>query len=144
MTTREQAFTALFALLQSLAPSPATIVQRKFVYLEDVSGAAQCPMVILTTADETITERQNLPPVRKVGAEIFVYVWNPNKSVSAAPQLNNLIDAIFVALAPKPGFETQTLGDVVDRAWIEGRIAKYEAPDNTKAAALIPVQMLVP
>jgi len=144
MSQREIAYSALFQTLETLVTSATfRVAQRRLRSLNDMN-AAELPALFMGVGDQDVTARHGLPPRRRLGAEIFIYAANPDPATAAGIQLNNLIDAVEAALAPATPGLTQTLGGAVEHCWIEGVIAVYEAPKGQRAAALVPVHMMLP
>ena len=77
---------------------------------------------------------------------VFSRVNSLEKSVvgEALVKIMPQLAAIEAALAPPVYLDRQTLGGIVSHAWIEGPIATYEAIDTHTAAALVPINMLLP
>jgi len=142
--TRETSYAALFALLGALktAGTLATL-DRRVRFLHEM-GAAELPALFLTVDRQQLIQRRGQPARHQLGARLFVYAANPDRHTAAGVALNGLLDALDTALAPPAGAETQTLGGLVSHAWIEGAVEIYEAPQGERAAAIVPVQMLVP
>jgi hypothetical protein len=90
-------------------------------------------------------EARGLPPKRTIMAELWVYT-DVGKDPNANPEqaLNDIIDAIEVALAPNVVSNVQTLGGIVSHAWIEGDIEQFPGVLDGIAKAIIPVKILVP
>ena len=86
---------------------------------------------------------RGLPPKQTISAELWVYTdvgKEPNANPEAA--LNDIVDAIEVALAPSVLTGVQTLGGLVSHCWIEGE--QFPGVLDGTAKAIIPVKMLVP
>lgn len=142
--SREAAYTALFALLDGLRVAGTVVVaDRKLRSLNDMS-AAELPALFMTVGDQKVEARHGTPPKRTLTADIYLYAANPDPHTAAGIQLNALIDAVEAALAPPPYTPVQTLGLTVEHCFVEGTIAVYEAPKGQRAAALMPVHMLLP
>ena len=141
--TREACYTALFTLLSTLQGAPFPLISRKLQTLEDVAGV-QLPALFLTVDRQTVAVKPGVPPRRTLRANVFVYVASPDPSVASGTLINPLIDLVETTLAPLPSLPQQTLGGVVQHAWIEGAIEVYEAIKTQRAAALIPITMLMP
>jgi hypothetical protein len=142
--TREAAYTALFAALAALRDAGTVVVaERRLRTLNDLNSA-ELPALFLTVGDQRVVARHGLPPKRTLTADLYLYAANPDPEIAAGIQLNGLIDAVEAALAPPAWAEVQTLGGAVDHCFVEGTIAVYEAPKGQRAAALVPVHMLLP
>ena len=88
---------------------------------------------------------RGLPPKRTISAELWVYTdvgKDPNANPEAA--LNDIVDAIEVALAPNVLTGVQTLGGLVSHCWIEGEIEQFPGVLDGIAKAIIPVKILIP
>ena len=88
---------------------------------------------------------RGLPPKRTISAELWVYTdvgKDPNANPEAA--LNDIVDAIEVALAPNVLTGVQTLGGLVSHCWIEGEVEQFPGMLDGIAKAIIPVKVLVP
>ena len=141
---RETFYAALFALLQGLQTAGTVIVcDRRLRFLHEM-GAAELPALFLAVDRQQLVQRRGQPVRHQLGARLFVYAANPDRHTAAGIVLNGLLDAIDTALAPPAGSDVQTLGGLVSHCWIEGAVEVYEAPQGERAAAIVPVQMLVP
>ena len=88
---------------------------------------------------------RGLPPKRTISAELWVYTdvgKDPNANPEAA--LNDIVDAIEVALAPNVLTGVQTLGGLVSHCWIEGEVEQFPGVLDGIAKAIIPVEILIP
>lgn len=141
MATREEAYAALFALLQAL-PGVVT-ASRRVEHWADVPGQKQ-PAVYLAQSSERITRKPGYPAARTLNAFVYVYVKGASKAAPPSTKLNALVQAIETALEPVPGQETQTLGGRVYQCCIEGEIKEDEGALGDQAVAVIPVQMILP
>jgi hypothetical protein len=63
--------------------------------------------------------------------------------VLPAIALNQLVDAIELALSPGPAFEEQTLGGLVSHCRIVGEIETDEGVLGDQAVAIIPSKSMV-
>ena len=142
--SRETAYSALFQLLQTLKASGRfKTCERKLRLLDDMKPP-EVPALFMGVDHQKVRAREGAPPLRTLGAKLFLYAANPDKHTSAAIVLNGLIDAVEAALAPSPAFPAQTLGGAVRHAWIEGEIEVFEGVLGERAAAIVPIQMLMP
>ncbi len=141
--SREAAYTALFALLQTLQGAPFQLIDRKLQLLEAINSP-QMPALFMTVNKQTVATRPGVPPRRTLRANVFIMVESADANIASGIVLNNLIDQVEAALAPTLFQPQQTLGGIVAHAWIEGTIDIYEAIKTQRAAALIPVTMLMP
>jgi hypothetical protein len=148
---REVPFGALFNILSTLKGTPAPpafpngliVVSRVFKLLKDCNDA-ELPGAYLVCDDELYKSVQGLPPKRTLRADIYLYCSSPDPNISPDIQLSYGIDAIEAILAPDPVTQVQTLGGLVQHAYIAGEIPRYQLPKGQRSAALIPVEILVP
>jgi hypothetical protein len=140
---RETAYGALFNVLLTLKGGAFTTVDRKLRMLEEVNPP-EFPALFMRVGNQKQVARPGFPPKRTLGALIIVYALSNDAKVSSGPALNGLIDAVEAVLAPPPIQVQQTLGGIVSHAWIEGTIEVWEAIKTQRAAAMIPVNILLP
>jgi hypothetical protein len=139
--TREPIYAALFATLSTAAPFVAS--SRRLRHWSDV-GPAEQPSLFVVQKSETVQRRKGLPPKWTLAVDLFVYARAPDEVTSAATVLNPLIDAIESALAPPSPTATQTLGGLVEHAWIAGKVETDEGVLGGQAVAIVPIEILVP
>jgi hypothetical protein len=139
--TREPIYAALFATLSAAAPFVTS--SRRLRHWSDV-GPAEQPSLFLVQKSETAQRHKGLPPKWILAIDLFVYARAPDDVTSAATVLNPLIDAIESALAPATPTATQTLGGLVEHAWIAGKIETDEGVLGGQAVAIVPIEILVP
>ncbi len=139
---REEIVEALFQLALT-----ATTFNTSGRRLQLWSKVASFPALFIQSTGTHYPPRdmRGLPPKRAITAELWVYTdvgKDPNTNPEAA--LNDIIDAIEVALAPHAVTNVQTLGGLVSHAWIEGEIEQFPGVLDGIAKAIIPVKILVP
>lgn len=144
MIRREAAFVALAALLDGLKAAGKAKTFSRRVQTLDKTEAQAMPALYLGPGPQQVAQSTNLPPTRTLGALVYVYAANPDKATPASTILNGLLDEIEAALKPSPATGRQTLGDTVAHAWVEGTIEIYEGVLGERAAAIVPVQILLP
>lgn len=142
--SREASYVALFGLLQGLQTAGTVVTCDRKLQALDKMNEADLPAVFMTVTDQLIVDQQGMPAKRTLGAFVYVYVSYLDPDTSAGTVLNNLIDAVDLAIDPSQGNFPQTLGGLVERAWIEGKIEIFEGVLGTRAAAVVPIHMLVP
>ncbi len=143
--TRESVMTALFTLLQGM--DGIKTFSRRFKTFSGVSMSAQMPYLILCSSKEYYSPRvtQALPAKRLINAEIFIWL-SAGQDQNAVPDIvvNNLLDSLDEILAPLPGYDTQTLGGLVDHCYIEGEIMKVPGDVDGLGMLIIPLKILLP
>lgn len=141
--TREQVYGALFALAQTVNwGSTFAYTSRRVRLWDDIPSV---PALCQGEHAETVTQATRLPARRTLTAEWYIY-HRAGKDPNAIPAtLNNqILDAVEAALAPAPGFETQTLGGLVHHCWIDGNILKVPGDIDGDALMVVPIHILWP
>ena len=137
MITREPIYAALFAKLAGIGGFNTT--SRRARILSDVPQEEQ-PALFVYQVNEMVNTVPSLESVHTLKADVIVYVWEEDESVSPSIKLNPLIDAIENALAPEMLTNNkQTLGGLVEHCWIEGDIQTDEGVLGNQALAIIPI-----
>ena len=137
---REPIYAALFATLSSAASF--VTASRRLRHWSDV-GPAEQPALLVAQKSETAQRRKGLPPKWTLAVDVFVYVHAPDDATAPTSALNPLLDAIEAVLAPVDPTATQTLGGLVEHAWIAGKIETDEGVLGGQAVAIVPVEVLV-
>jgi hypothetical protein len=140
MTSRESIYQALFAMLQEIDGFQLT--SRKLRHWQDVPQPNQ-PALFLVQKGETFQRLDGLPPKRMFIAEIYLYARSQDPFAPPASILNPLMDAVETIFAPDAS-GNQTLGGLVQHAWIEGRVETDEGVLGEQAVVIVPVRILVP
>lgn len=139
MATREQIYSALFALVSNAAGF--TTKSRRLRHWDDVEPSAMPAIFQLQKGESFIQTGRGLPPKTVLRVELYVYAYQPDNHATPSTQLNNLLDAIVAALKPDvDGY--QTLGGIVSHCWIEGEIETDEGVLGQKGAMIIPINIL--
>lgn len=121
------------------------IVSRRVKLWSDVAAADQ-PALFIAEHGETIAyASENTPGKTILNVDLLLYVAGAKDPESIpARDLNVALDALFSALAPDPASGRQTLGGLVYRCRIEGRIVKDPGDLDGQGLALVPVRILAP
>lgn len=145
---REQVYVALFGFIQqalTASPTPAVTVSRSAQHYSKVPQD-NMPAVFQLQKGENFTRKRGLDPKNVLSAELLVYTaGSEDGAVAASTAINNIIDTIDAALSVDTMPDNnQTLGlpDIVQHAWIEGRIEIYEAILVQTSIAIIPIHIL--
>jgi hypothetical protein len=139
--TRETYYATLWALVQS--SSSFVTKSRRVRLLQDMEDS-ELPAVFLSVNHQPTEPSINSPAKYKLGALVYLYCANPTQEIAADIALNGLVDALETALAPAPGQGSQNLGrDDVQGAWLSGTVEIYPAPNGTRAAAIVPIEIHV-
>lgn len=136
---REPIYAALFAKLSNVAGF--TTRSRKLKHWSDV-GPTEQPALFMAQKGETAQIVRGQPTRWTLSIDVYLYVKTAG-SDAPAQLLNPLLDAITAALAPDNPIEnTQTLGGLVHRCWIEGQIETDEGTLGDQAVAIVPINIL--
>jgi hypothetical protein len=84
------------------------------------------------------------PIVWTLYAEFYVYAHSSDPYLAPAAILNPLLDALEAALAPSPTTGIQNLGllQMVQHAYIAGKLQTDEGVLGDQAIAIVPVEIL--
>lgn len=159
MSTREEIFSALFALTEGVtwnvgtptAPVTETFRTRtrRIALFSDVNDSAQ-PWLGQSEHSETISQISRLPYKRTLKAQWVVYHVAGKQPNSLPTIRNNLIlDALQDALAPRvidPGYPDQrnTLNGMVYHCFIDGEVFKDPGDIDNQGMLVVPISILVP
>lgn len=135
------------ALRARLADSLGITVYRRDLTSEDLAG--RMPAVSLRVTGMTPENEQGCPSVWTLGALAVVYARNTAKDGSADTVLLGFVADITNALKLQPGElseseEQTTLGGAVFLAWVSGEVEFMQGESSDQAAALVPIEMVVP
>ena len=134
---RELIYSKFFDLLKSVGDFK--VASRRLKHWSDVSPAQQ-PALFVSQRTELVTRTPGLNPVWDLHIDVYLYAnTGGDKSIAPSQILNPLIDAIEAALKPNPIDNKQTLGGLVQHAWIDGAIETDEGVLGDQAVAIIPV-----
>ncbi len=139
--TREAVYAAVFAL--AAAVPGLTTASRKARHWADVAPAEQ-PALFQVQRQESVEPIAGLPPKRRFAVDLYLYAHATDPAIAPASVLNPLIDALEAAFAPDPVDGVQTLGGLVQHAWIGPRIETDEGVLGDQAVVIVPVEILVP
>lgn len=138
---REAIYGALFGLVARAAPFRTA--GRRLRHWSDV-GPAEQPAVFMVQTRETAARQRSLPTRWTLHADLYVYAHAPDELTAPASILNPLLDAIEAALEPDDAATNrQSLGGLVEHAWIAGSIETDEGVLGGQAVAIVPIEMLV-
>jgi len=149
MSTREQIYQALFALVAPLSKSrngPFATVTREIIECQRVPPLQQ-PVLMQDEAYEDREWTGNLP--KDVWTVYFHIAATSKKGTAGSTVLNPLIDAVIAALVPPSGDDDQTLGGLVKYVRVKGRAAKDSgdnstSPDYRQGIYYLPVEIGLP
>lgn len=142
--TREQVAVALFNLFANLEIFE-TVSRRPALW----DNSVQMPALYMgSTQDDYVYEHGTAaPPKITLVYDCLLYINATDPNVIPDTVMNNVIDAVESALTPSNGpapGAVQTLGGIVNHAWIEGQINKAPGYLDGKGMAFFTVKILVP
>ncbi len=135
----------IYAALWNLAQASAGFVtkSRRAQYLDDVPQG-MFPALFMIQKSESPQNVAGLPAVWVFTVEFYIYAHTQgDKTIMPSTILNGLIDAVSNSIAPDAVTGKQTLGGLVQHAWIDGGIDIYEGVLGDQAVAVIPVTIKV-
>jgi hypothetical protein len=142
---REPIYEALFALLANAAGFATA--SRRLRHWSDVAAMEQ-PALFLAQKSETAEQQRGLPTKWSCDVDLYLYCHAPDEVTAPSTVLNPLLDAVEAALAPLGGADiaanTQTLGGLAYRAWINGKIETDEGTLGGQSVAIVPIRITVP
>ncbi len=145
---REAVYAALFAFVQEALNSagfPAVTASRSAQHYSNV-GAESMPAIFQLQKGELVIRKRGLDEKVTLQCELLVYTAGSQDGVTpASTAINNIIDTIDTALSSDTTPENnQNLGmpDVVQHAWIEGKVEVFEAILVNTSIAIIPIHIL--
>ena len=91
-----------------------------------------------------VIKRLGAPIVWTLHADFYIYVRSSDPYLAPGTILNPLIDALEAALAPSPTTGIQNLGlpEMVQHAYIAGKVETDEGVLGDQAIAIVPVEIL--
>lgn len=146
---REQIAATLFTLLSQAPGTGFVTVGRRLVDPENVATSERPAFFLIEHEDEFIQDVPDHPlkQVMTFAAYLYIDVGNDAASQNAIPgaSLNNIVDALVVALKPDNGVtRRQTLGGLVAAAWLSGNAPRASGDTTGKGMSVIPIKVLMP
>jgi hypothetical protein len=142
MIIRETIYAALWALGAGAARFASA--NRRLRHWSDVAPAEQPALFISEKGGHAATKRLGAPIVWTLYAEFYIYVHSSDPYLAPGTILNPLLDALEAALAPSPTTGIQDLGlpEMVQHAYIAGRIETDQGVLGDQAIAIVPIEVL--
>ena len=138
MINRETIYAALFAKLAAV--SGFTTVSRRLKHWTDTPPGDQ-PALFVIQRREIVQTVPALNPVYELEVDAYLYAYSGDMNASPAQLLNPLLDAVTATLLPDASNNKQTLGGLVQHAWIDGSIETDEGVLGNQAVAIIPIRI---
>jgi hypothetical protein len=142
MIIREAIYTALWTLGSGAGAFAS--VNRRLRHWADVAPAEQPALFMSEKGGHAVIKALGAPIVWTLFADFYIYVHSSNPYAAPATVLNPLLDALEQALAPSPATGVQNLGlpEMVQHAYIAGKIETDEGVLGDQAIAIMPVEIL--
>ncbi len=104
------------------------------------------PALCQAETDEMVRQATGMAPITTLGASwLITHQAGRDDAAIPAQTTNAILDAVkalFVDLT-EPGW-AQTLGGLVHKCWIEGRIGKFQGDLDGQSLIVVPIKILVP
>jgi hypothetical protein len=141
MIIREQIYTALWALGANAARFASA--NRRLRHWTDVAPAEQPALFMSEKGGQAAIKKLGAPIVWTLYAEFYIYAHSSDPYLAPATILNPLIDAFEAALAPSPTSGIQNLGlpQMVQHAYISGKVQTDEGVLGDQGIAIVPVEI---
>ncbi|MGH7044935.1 MAG: hypothetical protein ACREE2_00925 [Stellaceae bacterium] len=142
MIVREMIYSALWTLAATVGGFASA--NRRLRHWTDVGPAEQPALFMSEKGSVAQIKALGAPTVWTLYADFYVYVHSDDPYGAPALLLNPLLDALEAALAPSPTTGVQNLGlpQMVQHAYIAGKIETDEGVLGDQAIAIIPVEIL--
>jgi hypothetical protein len=103
------------------------------------------PALCQAEPDETISGSTGMPNKNVLGAAWFIYHQaGADPAAIPATTSNAILDAIDLAFPSDPDVAPQTLGGLVHKAVIAGRVMKEHGDLEGQALLIVPIKILIP
>jgi len=141
MIVREKIYTALWALGANAARFASA--NRRLRHWTDVAPAEQPALFMSEKGGQGAIKKLGAPIVWTLYAEFYIYAHSSDPYLAPATILNPLIDAFEAALAPSPTSGIQNLGlpQMVQHAYISGKVQTDEGVLGDQGIAIVPVEI---
>lgn len=142
MIIREEIYVALWELGTSAARFATA--NRRLRHWADVAPAEQPALFLSEKGGQAAVKKLGAPIVWTLYAEFYLYAHSSHPDLAPATILNPLLDALEAALAPSPTTGIQNLGlpQMVQHAYIAGKVQTAEGVLGDQAIAIVPVEIL--
>jgi len=142
MIVREKIYTALWELGANAARFASA--NRRLRHWTDVAPAEQPALFMSEKGGQAAIKKLGAPIVWTLYAEFYIYTHSSDPYLAPATILNPLLDAFEAALAPSPTSGIQNLGlpQMVQHAYISGKVQTGEGVLGDQAIAIVPVEIL--
>jgi hypothetical protein len=141
----DDVYQALFDLTSGLSWPTGSLAytSRRVQTFEDLPAQ---PALCQAEPDETLADVTGMPSITTLGASwLICHQAGRDDSAIPAQTTNAILDAVKALFVDPtdPDF-AQTLGGLVHKCWIEGRIQKFQGDLDGQALIVVPIKILVP
>lgn len=139
-------FEAIYAALFALAQNSITGIQtyeRTLRMWTDV-GAGEQPALFQIETEYDVTQGLGLPPRWVLHADWYLYCKGNKNDQPPSVQLNTLLTQIVGIIPPADFTQIQTLGGLVNRCYVNGKIETDEGVLGDQRIAIVPIEILIP
>jgi hypothetical protein len=142
MIIREAIYSALWELVASAAQFASA--NRRLRHWSDVAPAEQPALFMSEKGGQAAVKKLGAPIVWTLYADVYVYAHSSDPYLAPATILNPLLDALEAALSPSPTTGIQNLGrpEMVQHAYIAGKVQTDEGILGDQGIAIVPVEIL--
>ena len=140
MQSRETIYSNLFSTLVT-ASGVKSSSRREKDFSQVDSG--QSPALFLVQQDEDTRIKEKIPTIWTLRCDVVLVVITPSDSDAVpASTLNPLVDAIVATLMPTGANAEQTLGGIVTRCRVSGKIRYADGAQENSALVIIPIEII--
>jgi hypothetical protein len=142
MIDREAIYSALWTL--GSGSSSFATANRRLRHWTDVAAVEQPALFMSEKGGHAVVKALGAPIVWTLYADFYIYVHCSDPYTAPATILNPLLDALDRALAPPPANGIQNLGlpNMVQHAYITGKVETDEGVLGDQTIAIVPVEIL--
>ncbi|HUN99571.1 MAG TPA: hypothetical protein VMU69_25470 [Bradyrhizobium sp.] len=142
MIDREAIYSALWTL--ACRSSSFASANRRLRHWSDVAPIEQPALFMSEKGGHAVVKALGAPIVWTLYADFYVYAHASDPYIAPATVLNPLIDGLERALAPPRANGIQNLGlpNMVQHAYIAGKIETDEGVLGDQTIAIVPVEIL--
>jgi hypothetical protein len=142
MIVRETIYAALWELAANAARFASA--NRRLRHWADLAPVEQPALFMSEKGGVAEVKKLGAPVVWTLYADFYVYAHSSDPYLAPAAILNGLIDALEAALAPSPttGIQNLVLPEMVQHAYIAGKVQTDEGVLGDQAIAIVPVEIL--